>query len=93
LRCFNKLEDIESTLYWWARIEGFVIVRRDSKPKENLIRVVIKYKKRGKYQSYKKDPSITIDKQYKRAKSFKVDYSYRIVLKKGTVLDPWIISE
>jgi hypothetical protein len=61
-RCFNKLEDIESILYRWAHIEGFVIVRRNSKLKENLIRVVIKYKKGGKYQSYKKDPFIIIDK-------------------------------
>jgi hypothetical protein len=47
--CFNKLEDIESILHRWAYIEGFVIVRRDSKPKGNPIRVVIKYKRGGKY--------------------------------------------
>ena len=47
--CFNKLEDIESTLHQWARIKGFAMVRRDSKPKGNPIRVVIKYKQGGKY--------------------------------------------
>jgi hypothetical protein len=46
---FNKLEDIKSILYWWAYIEGFIIVRRDSKPKGNPIYVVIKYKRGGKY--------------------------------------------
>jgi len=92
-RCFDKLEDIESTLHRWARTEGFAIVRRDSKPKGNPTRVVIKCKRGGKYQSHGKDPSIAADKQRKGAKSFKVDCSYRIVLKRGTVLDPWIISE
>ena len=47
--CFDKLEDIESILYRWARIEGFTMVRRDSKPKGNLTRVVIKCKRGGKY--------------------------------------------
>jgi hypothetical protein len=47
--CFDKLEDIESILYRWACIEGFTMVRRDSKPKGNLTRVIIKYKRGGKY--------------------------------------------
>jgi hypothetical protein len=67
--CFDKLEDIESTLHRWARIEGFAMVRWDSKPKGNPIRVVIKCKRGGKYQSHGKDPSVAPDKQRKGSKS------------------------
>jgi hypothetical protein len=91
--CFNKLEDIESTLHRWARIEGFAMVRRDSKPKGNPTRVIIKCKRGGKYQSHGKDPSVAPDKQRKGSKSFKSNYPYRIVLKRGTIFDPWIISK
>ena len=86
--CFDKLEDIESILYRWARIEGFAMVRWDSKPKGNPIRVVIKCKRGGKYQSYGKDPSVALDKQRKGLKSFKSNCPYHIILKRGTIFDP-----
>ena len=47
--CYDKLEEIESILHRWARIEGFAMVRRDSKPKGNPTRVIIKCKRGGKY--------------------------------------------
>jgi hypothetical protein len=60
----------------------------DLKPKGNPIYVVIKYKREGKYQSHRKDPSIAADKQRKGSKSFKSNYPYCIVLKRGTPFNP-----
>jgi hypothetical protein len=69
------------------------MVRRDSKPKGNPTRVVLTCKRGGKYQSHGKDPSITSNKQRKGTKSFKTDCQYRVVLQRGTLFDPWIVSE
>jgi hypothetical protein len=63
------------------------MVHWDSKLKSNPIHVVIKCKRGGKYQFYGKDPSIIVDKQCKGLKSFKSNYPYYIILKRGTLFN------